>query len=101
MATSPSCGITSFGAYIPRRRLLRSAVAGAHAWAFPSLKGLGKGERSMCGWDEDVITMAVEAGRDCLRGGSASAITGLSLASTTAPYADINNAVLVGSALRR
>lgn len=93
-------GITSFGAFIPRRRLQRAAIASAHAWAFPALKGLGKGERSMCGWDEDAITMAVEAGRDCLRGRSSQAVTGLTLASTSAPYADLNNAVFVGAALR-
>lgn len=54
----------------------------------------------MCGWDEDVITMAVEAGRDCLRGTSSGSISSLNLASTTAPYADLNNAVLVGAALQ-
>lgn len=93
-------GITSFGAFIPRRRLQRSAVAAAHAWAFPALKGLGKGERAMCGWDEDAITMAVEAGRDCLRGRASADVSSLTLASTTAPYADMNNAVFVGAALR-
>ncbi|MGQ0698874.1 MAG: zinc ribbon domain-containing protein [Panacagrimonas sp.] len=100
MASPNSSGIRSFGAFIPRRRLQRAAIASAHAWAFPSLKGLGKGERSMCGWDEDVITMAVEAGRDCMRGGSVNSIAGLALASTTAPYSDINNAMFVGTALR-
>jgi len=93
-------GIRSYGAFIPRRRLQRAAIAAAHAWAFPGLKGQARGERSMCGWDEDVVTMAVEAGRDCLRGLDTAAIGGLSLASTTAPYADLNNAVLVGAALR-
>ncbi|MGQ0622552.1 MAG: OB-fold domain-containing protein [Panacagrimonas sp.] len=99
-SSTSSSGIKSFGAFIPRRRLQRSAIGSAHAWAFPSLKGLAKGERSMCGWDEDVITMAVEAGRDCLRGGPVDAISNIVLASTTAPYADLNNAVFVGSALR-
>lgn len=100
MASSISSGIKSFGAFIPRRRLQRSAIAAAHAWAFPSLKGQAKGERAMCGWDEDVITMAVEAGRDCLRGGNSSSVSSLTLASTTAPYADNNNAIFVGAALR-
>ncbi|MES2684303.1 MAG: zinc ribbon domain-containing protein [Pseudomonadota bacterium] len=100
MADSPRTGIKSFGAFIPRRRLQRSAIAAAHGWAFPALKGLAKGERSMCSWDEDAITMAVEAGRDALRGGSAGSIRSLTLASTTAPYADLNNAVLVGAALQ-
>src|SRR5579859_3050815 len=93
-------GIVSFGAYLPRRRLLRAAIAEAHSWALPSLKRLGTGERSMCGWDEDAITMAVEAGRDCLLGQPADEVTGLTLASTTAPYADLNNAMIVGAALR-
>ena len=94
------CGIRSFGAFVPRRRLQRAAIAAAHAWAFPGLKGQAKGERSMCSWDEDALTMAVEAGRDCLRGANADSLRGLTLASTTAPYADVNNAVIVGAALR-
>jgi 3-hydroxy-3-methylglutaryl CoA synthase len=80
----------------------RAVIAAAHAWALPSLKSLGKGEKAFCGWDEDAITMAVEAGRDCLRGASAHGepIVGLNFASTTAPYADMQNASIVGAALR-
>lgn len=99
MSGNLSSGIKSFGAYVPRRRLQRSAIAAAHAWAFPALKAFGKGERSMCSWDEDAVTMAVEAGRDCLRGGSAASVSALTLASTSAPYADLNNAMLVSAAL--
>lgn len=99
MPSSTNVGIASFGAYVPRRRLSRAAIADAHAWALPSLRSLGKGERSMCNWDEDVITMAVEAGRDCLKGTGSSAVTSLDLASTTAPYADLQNAVIASSAL--
>jgi 3-hydroxy-3-methylglutaryl CoA synthase len=95
-----SIGIKSFGAYLPRRRMSRAAMADAHAWAFPSLRALGKGEKTLCGWDEDVITMTVEAGRDCLRGTEPSAVSACDLASTTAPYADLQNAVLAVYALR-
>ena len=56
-------GITAWGAYIPRLRLDRSAIAATHAWVAPSLKGLAKGRRAYCAWDEDVVTMAVEACR--------------------------------------
>jgi hydroxymethylglutaryl-CoA synthase len=59
-------GITSFGGYVPRLRLARQAIVDAHAWADPGLVGTARGERSMCNWDEDAITMAVEAGRACL-----------------------------------
>ena len=60
-------GITAWSAYIPRPRLERSAIASAHQWVAPSLKGLAKGRRAYCSWDEDIVTMAVEAARNCLR----------------------------------
>jgi len=80
----------------------RAVIAAAHAWALPSLKSLGKGEKAFCGWDEDAITMAVEAGRDCLRGAprGVQSIVGLNFASTSAPYADLQNGTIVGAALR-
>ena len=59
-------GITAYGAYIPRLRLQRKAVAQANAWFAPGLVGGAKGERAMANFDEDAVTMAVEAGRDCL-----------------------------------
>jgi 3-hydroxy-3-methylglutaryl CoA synthase len=64
-------GISAYGAYIPRLRLQRSAIAAAHQWSDPSFKGKGKGERAIANWDEDAITMAVEAARDCLAHGAA------------------------------
>ena len=61
-----SAGILAFGGYVPRLRLQRRATAEANAWFNPALMGLGKGERAIAGWDEDAVTMAVEAARDCL-----------------------------------
>ena len=92
-------GITGFGGYIPRRRLQRQLIAEAHSWAIPGLRGLGKGQRSFCGHDEDVITMAVAAARASLAGASEKEIDTLLLASTTFPFADRQNATLVGEAL--
>ena len=57
-------GIAAWGAYAPRLRLSRKAVTEANAWVAPNLKAKGKGERSMANWDEDALTMAVEAARD-------------------------------------
>src|SRR5262245_45870267 len=57
-------GILAFGAYIPWRRLQRKAIAETHGWFNPALKGQAKGERAFCNWDEDCVTMAVEAARD-------------------------------------
>lgn len=92
-------GILAFGAYVPRLRLQRSAVLAAHGWFNPGLKSLAKGERSFAGWDEDVVTMAVEAGRDCLHGRDRETIGSVVLASTTAPFADRQNAGIVKEAL--
>ncbi len=96
--TSP-VGITSFGAYVPRLRLARENIAKAHAWAMPNLRGLGKGERSMCNWDEDSITMAVEAARDCLTERDRAAVDGIYFASTTLPFLDRQNAGVIGAAV--
>ena len=99
-------GILSFGAYLPRSRLQRSVVAAANAWFAPGLKGLAKGERAICNWDEDSITMGVEAARDCLAGVDRAAITQLVLASSTLPFDErqnsgvVANALQLGSALR-
>ena len=43
-------GITAIGAYLPRLRLQRSAIADANVWFDASLRGHAKGERSMCNW---------------------------------------------------
>ena len=62
----PKPGIVAYGAYIPQRRLQRKAVVAANAWFNSALKSQGKGERAMANWDEDAVTMAVAAARDCL-----------------------------------
>lgn len=90
-------GIKSYAAYLPRLRMDRASIAAAHAWALPSLRGLGKGERSFCSWDEDSITMAVEAVRACVRPAPAG-IGSLSFASTSHVFADLQNATLVAGA---
>jgi 3-hydroxy-3-methylglutaryl CoA synthase len=59
-------GIAAWGAYAPRLRLSRKAVTEANAWVAPNLRAKAKGERSMANWDEDALTMAVEAARDAL-----------------------------------
>jgi 3-hydroxy-3-methylglutaryl CoA synthase len=91
-------GILAFGAYIPRRRLPRKVIAEAMAWAKPALKAQGRGERAVRAWDEDSLTMALEAARDCNLEGAPEPGT-LVLASTTLPFADRDNAAIVVEAL--
>ena len=99
MALNNSPGITGFGGYVPRLRLERTAIAVAHRWMAPGLRGLAKGKRAFCSWDEDAVTMAVEAVRDALNGRQASDYRRLTLASTRMPFANVQNSSLVASAL--
>jgi len=92
-------GIVSFGAYVPRLRLQRAAVVQANQWFAPALKAHGKGERAMANWDEDAITMAVEAARDAVAADHRGDIATLLFASTTAPFEDRQNAGIVKEAL--
>ena len=97
--SSGAGGITAYGAYIPRLRLARSAILKANAWANGALAAHGKGERSMCNWDEDSVTMAVEAARDALGDTDRAQIRAVHLASTTLPFSDRQNAGIVAEAL--
>lgn len=94
-----TAGITGYGSYIPRLRLSRQAVAQANAWYAPQFAGR-KGMRSMANWDEDSITMAVAAARDCLGASDdRSHIRSLQLVSSTLPFAERLNAGVVCEAL--
>ncbi len=92
-------GISAAGGYLPRYRLSRAAIAQAGAWYDPSLKAFGKSERAVCDWDEDTITMATEAARNCLAMVGRPTPAGLFLASTTFPFADRQNSAVVATAL--
>jgi 3-hydroxy-3-methylglutaryl CoA synthase len=92
-------GILSFGGYLPKARLQRAEIARTHAWFNPALMALAKGERTMANWDEDSVTMAVEAGRDCLTGIDRSIVAGAYMASTSFPFQDRQNAGIVADAL--
>jgi 3-hydroxy-3-methylglutaryl CoA synthase len=75
-------GITSYGAYIPWHRIARENFA--KAWGGFNIPG----ERSVAYFDEDSLTMAVEAAQDCTRDVDPSIIDGLFFATTTPPYAE-------------
>ncbi|MDD5100388.1 MAG: SDR family NAD(P)-dependent oxidoreductase, partial [Syntrophales bacterium] len=92
-------GITSYGAYIPRLRLDRMAIYQAMGWFAPAIVMVAQGERSMCNHDEDSLTMAVAAARDCLTGQDKKTIEGAYLCSTTLPFADRQNAGILKTAL--
>jgi 3-hydroxy-3-methylglutaryl CoA synthase len=99
MSVVPEVGIAAFGAYVPPLRVAREDIARAHAWVNPALRSLARGERSACGWDEDSVTMAVEAARTALSGVDREVVSRLSLGTTTAPFADRLNSGIVAGAL--
>ena len=85
-------GIVSYGSYVPYRRLKRAAIAQVLGVA------AGKGERTVASFDEDSVSMAVEALRDALRGAPGPGVQALLFATTTPPYAEKLNAAIVGAA---
>ncbi len=86
-------GIASYGAYIPYFRLSRAEIA--KAWGGSG----GPGERAVASYDEDSLTMAVAAARDCLKGADRGSIGGVYFASTTAPYREKQSAALIAAVL--
>jgi hydroxymethylglutaryl-CoA synthase len=86
-------GIIGYGAYVPRHRLDRAAIAAA--LGTPA----GRGTRAVAGYDEDSTSMAVEAGRAALAA-SPGARPGRVWFATAAPaYLDKTNAAAVHAAL--
>jgi len=85
--------IAAYGAYIPFHRLSRDIVA--KNWDLPSVPG----EKAVASQDEDSITMAVEAGLDCLSGFDSKTVDALYFASTTSPYLEKGAAPIIACAL--
>jgi hydroxymethylglutaryl-CoA synthase len=80
-------GILRYGSYVPFFRVQRSAIGPA----------AGKGERAVASYDEDSVSMAVEAAREAVRGADGSDT--LIFATTSPPYAEKLNAAMVQAAL--
>nr|MDO8109422.1 OB-fold domain-containing protein [Candidatus Sigynarchaeota archaeon] len=86
-------GIRSYGAYIPKYLVKREDIA--KAWDFPSIPGT----KAVANYDEDSLTMAVEAGLDCLKGVDEKTVDGLFFASTTSPYLEKSSSSIIATAL--
>jgi 3-hydroxy-3-methylglutaryl CoA synthase len=88
--------IHAVGAYLPRRRFVRQAATEALAWRLQPGRA-PRGTRAVANWDEDALTMAVEAGRAAMN--SSPVVEAVVFASTTHPFADRSNAGLLAEAL--
>jgi hydroxymethylglutaryl-CoA synthase len=86
-------GIVSYGAHIPFYRLSRDEIA--KAMGRPSMGG----EKAVASYDEDSITMAVSAARECVKGVNKEEIDALFFASTTPPYREKQCASVVAMAV--
>jgi len=78
-------GIKGYGAYIPLFRLDRKAIG-------------GRGEKAICNFDEDSLTMAVEAVNDCLKGGDREDIDAFYFGTTTSLYKEHLGATTIAMA---
>ena len=90
-------GITSYGAYVPWRRISRKIISNATGWLNPA--GALPGEKAVANYDEDSLTMSVAAALNCLNGFGRDAVDGLYLATCSAPYAERQNATIAATAL--
>jgi 3-hydroxy-3-methylglutaryl CoA synthase/uncharacterized OB-fold protein len=81
--------------YLPLLRFDRKVARAELKWS--GLGGSGRGRRSVAGWDEDALTMAVEAGRTLI---ADTKVDGVVFASTSSPFTDRSMAGLVIEALR-
>ncbi len=85
--------VRSVGAYLPRLRLDRKAAAAALRWSGQNLPR--DGARAVCAWDEDAVTLAVEAARTLPPSPGADVL----FASTSAPFFERAQASLLVDAL--
>lgn len=84
-------GITRYGSYVPVHRLERRLIG--QAWGAKQAQG----EIAVANYDEDALTMAIDAAMACL-GEPAPAVDGAFFASTSAPYAEKQMASVLATA---
>jgi 3-hydroxy-3-methylglutaryl CoA synthase/uncharacterized OB-fold protein len=85
-------GLLSFGTYLPHWRLSAAAIAATLG------SGGGRTRRAVAGYDEDTVSMGVEAARNALRGRGIEP-TRLYFATADPPYLDKTNAAVIHAAL--
>ncbi len=85
-------GIISCGYHVPFCRLEREKIA--QAWA----RRAGKGERAAVYFDEDSLTLALEAASRCLEEQGKVGVEGLYFASTSAPFWQRSSASFMAAA---
>ncbi len=88
-----TCGILGWGYALCRRRLTHEETLGA--WQRPGMPG----SRSVTGYDEDTITLGIQAALHALRDQDVASIDGLIFATTTAPFDEKSSAAFIADCL--
>ncbi len=86
-------GIISYGAYIPYNRLQRKKVR--EFYGNPGIDG----EKAIAGYDEDSVSMGVEAALDCLKNIHSHDVDAVYFATTTSPYKEKGSVPTIAVAL--
>src|SRR5215510_2132058 len=92
MEKSQMIGITSCHYHVPFYRLEREKIG--QAWA----RRAGKGERAAIYFDEDALTLGLEAALRCVEEKGKAGIDGLYFASTSAPFWQRSSASFMAAA---
>jgi len=85
-------GVITCGYHVPFHRLEREKIG--QAWA----RRAGKGERAAIYFDEDALTLGLEAAQRCLEEKGKSGVDGLYFASTSAPFWQRSSASFMAAA---
>jgi hydroxymethylglutaryl-CoA synthase len=85
-------GISAYGVYVPARRMPLAMLTGAPAKE-------GGPEKAIAWSDEDSVTMAVEAARNCLKGIDRSGIDMLLFATTSYAFSEKQGAAIIAKVL--
>ena len=86
-------GITSCGAWVPVYRMSRELFQ--KMWGGPRLLG----EKAVANFDEDSITMGVQAAINCISGKNRNEIDAVSFASTTSPYKEKMGSSMIAASI--
>src|SRR5438876_210014 len=84
-------GIARYGAYLPALRLDRRLIEQAWGARQPA------GEIAVANYDEDALTLAIDAAMSCL-GEPPAPVGGVYVATTSAPYAEKQLAAVLATA---
>jgi hydroxymethylglutaryl-CoA synthase len=87
-------GILSYGAYIPYNRLQRKKIK-----EFFGGGSTLPGEKAVAGFDEDTVSMCVEAAYDCLAGYNHKEVDSVYFATTSGPYKEKSSIPTITKAL--